>query len=79
MPTTEPMIDLKDLVAHNIVLARHLAGLSQVQLAKQMKIERTQLADWERGRFKPNDRNLQKIAGEVGQSFSWFYDAHEEA
>ena len=65
--------DLRLLVGHNIVLARHLADLSQSEAARRLRIPRTRLADWERGRYKPNDRNLSLIADVVGQEFAWFY------
>ena len=64
------------LVAANIVYARELAGLSQRELAIRLEIDRRQLSEWERGVWKPGDRNLVRLADALGRTLAFFYTEH---
>lgn len=55
-----------------IRLARRAAGLTQADLAKQLKVSRSAVAQWERsGGSKPVVSNLEKLAVVLACSFEW--------
>jgi transcriptional regulator with XRE-family HTH domain len=68
------MSDFREIVGHNIVLARTERKLSQNRLAQILGIDRRQLSEWERGIREPNHVNLQRIAVALGKPFPWFYE-----
>jgi transcriptional regulator with XRE-family HTH domain len=53
-------------------LARRAAGLTQADLARQLGVSRSAVAQWERpGGSKPVSGNLEKLAVTMGCSFEW--------
>mgnify|MGYP001793684065 CR=1 FL=1 len=51
--------------------ARERAGLSQVQLAKQMGVKHSTVRNWEEDLSEPRANKLQMMAGVLGVSLSW--------
>ncbi len=51
--------------------ARERAGLSQVQLAKQLGVKHATVRNWEDDLSEPRANKLQMMAGLVGVSLSW--------
>lgn len=51
--------------------ARQMAGLSQAQVAKELGIARSAVAQWERGGTYPNIRNLAEAAKLLRVRFEW--------
>jgi len=55
-----------------IRLARRAAGNTQAELARQLKVSRSAVAQWERADgSKPSAANLEKLALGLGCSFEW--------
>ena len=74
LPATEMSDqDFREMVGRNIVRAREAVGLSQVELAAELGVDRRQVSRWERGRVEPSHTNLQRIADRTGQTFGYFY------
>lgn len=78
-------VDNRKLVGHNIRVARDAIAdppLRQEQLADRLGVLRHQLSDWERGRFRPRDETLERIAEICGvpgaPEIGWFFNSHDE-
>jgi transcriptional regulator with XRE-family HTH domain len=54
-------------IARAIAIAREIAGVTQVQLAKRMKTTQTAIARLESGRTAPTTRTLQRFAQAIGR------------
>lgn len=86
---TTVAVDYRKRIGRNISLARHTATppLSQkdlvalVNLSPRVKIGRSQLSDWERGRYEIGHEVLERIAEVTGTpgapDIGWFYNRHE--
>ena len=61
-----------DLIGRRIHRARQAAGLSLRELADQVGISHTQIANFEKGKTTPDSRDLLQIAETVGMRFEWF-------
>lgn len=59
------MHDDKQL-GENIARARREAGLSQADLSQEIFVTRQALSNWERGRTRPSQEIVEKIAGVLG-------------
>lgn len=59
------MHDDKQL-GENIARARREAGLSQADLSQEIYVTRQALSNWERGRTRPSQAVIEKIAGVLG-------------
>lgn len=57
---------------------RKQAHLTQVELAKQLGIGQSSYADWERGKKKPTQENLVKIAQVLNVSIDYLVGNSEE-
>ena len=72
------MDGIRQIIADNIVLGRELAErMTQGELARRLGIPARQLSDWERAVHRPTDKNLDRIAVELGQPFHWFFIDHQ--
>jgi transcriptional regulator with XRE-family HTH domain len=59
-------------LAHRIRQSRRTAALTQAQLAEQVGVNRSAVAQWERkGGSRPTSENLCKIAVAAKVSFDW--------
>ncbi|MEL6510087.1 MAG: helix-turn-helix domain-containing protein [Pseudomonadota bacterium] len=58
--------------------AREQAGLSQVQLAKQLGVKHGTIRNWEDDISEPRANKLQMMAGLVGVSLSWLLTGEGE-
>lgn len=56
------------IIAQNIVLVRHLAGMSQAEFGKEIGVSRNALITYENGRTPPKGVTLQRIAKIAGVS-----------
>ncbi|MGE1040015.1 helix-turn-helix domain-containing protein [Bacillus thuringiensis] len=52
--------------ADQIKLIRAMAGLSQIEFAKMLNVDKTHLSKWERGVLKPSIKSVNKIVSLVG-------------
>jgi transcriptional regulator with XRE-family HTH domain len=70
----------RELVGRNISRARIAAGLTQEELADQLRVPRQQLSMWERGRRLPSARYRYAIADALGRvhDLSWFYSGDDD-
>ena len=71
-------IRVRQLVAHNLRLARKMLGLSQEALAEQMGIDVTSVSRWENGRRRPEARSMALLARHLKQPLPFFVDAHPD-
>lgn len=53
-------------LGENIARARKEAGLSQADLSQEIYVTRQALSNWERGRTRPSQESVEKIAGVLG-------------
>lgn len=60
------MNDEDKLIAEQIVSARKDAGLSQEALSEKLYVTRQAVSNWERGRTRPSQEMIEKIAGALG-------------
>lgn len=65
-----------ELVGRNIIRAKDLKGVGQLELARRTGIKRQQLREYERGLYMPSVRNLTKIAVALGYPMEWFLVDH---
>ena len=70
-------LDLRATVAGNVQLARHLADVSQAELARRTGIDEKEISRYEHGRRRPGDERLIRIAGALEVPVSWFFDEHD--
>jgi transcriptional regulator with XRE-family HTH domain len=68
----------REIVAHNIAVARETAELSKRRLARLADVDERQLRIWESARHTPSAYNLLKLAAILGQSLEWFYEDHDD-
>lgn len=64
----------RETVGANITRAREALGLTQRELAIKVGVGRTQITNWEGGRFMPRSHNLRALAEALQQTVGWFYD-----
>lgn len=57
--------------AHRIRVARRSAGLSQAQLATELRVQRSAVSHWEAQRGKPSMNHLRQLAMLTGVQFEW--------
>jgi transcriptional regulator with XRE-family HTH domain len=75
---SKPLLDnRRKVVSQNIRLGRQLAGLGQEKFAAMVGVRRQHLSDWERGKYEPTARSLQRIADALERPFGWFYAEHD--
>lgn len=60
------MHDNDKQLGEKIARARKEAGLSQTDLSKEIYVTRQALSNWERGRTRPRQESVEKIAGVLG-------------
>ncbi|MEE0547984.1 MAG: helix-turn-helix transcriptional regulator [Peptococcaceae bacterium] len=60
------MCDDDKTVADHIASARKEAGLSQEALSEKLYVTRQAVSNWERGRTRPSQEMIEKIAGVLG-------------
>lgn len=53
---------------------RRLLGLSQTEFAERINSSQTSVSQWERGRYAPTDRSLDKIVEEFDLPMDFFLD-----
>jgi len=65
----------RETIGRNIARAREGAGLSQLQLAEQLGVDRGVVSKWERGRREPRADVLEAISAlfEHGDDLGWLY------
>lgn len=68
----------KDIVAQNLVAYRKQAGISQLDLAKQLQYSNKNISKWENGETTPNVFTLKKIADLYGITVDDILTIHEE-
>jgi transcriptional regulator with XRE-family HTH domain len=71
------MTDTRENIRRNLITARHDAGLSQRALAEAVGAHRTQVVEWEAGKYRVSDTYLDRIAEATGHTPGWFLDAHD--
>lgn len=72
MPKKLPSSMLARQAGLRLRAAREVIGLTQEQLAKQLGIGRTALANWEGGRL-PDVRAMVRLLSDFGISLEWIY------
>jgi transcriptional regulator with XRE-family HTH domain len=72
------MTDTRENIRRNLIAARHAAGLSQKALAEAVGAHRTQVVEWEAGRYRVSNTYLDRIAEATGRTPGWFLDPHED-
>lgn len=63
----------REKIAARIKQMRQRAGLSQSQLARQVGVERQQVASWENARNKPNEESLLLLSKVLHTSISFLF------
>jgi ribosome-binding protein aMBF1 (putative translation factor) len=58
-------------IGRNIKLARERKGWTQLRLANLLGVNRTQVNDWEKGRHRPLDRTLHRLADALDVEYAW--------
>jgi transcriptional regulator with XRE-family HTH domain len=58
-------------IKSRIIEARKAAGLTQAELAKLVGVNVYAIRGWERGRYKPQARNIAKICNALKISYEW--------
>lgn len=58
-------------------LRRQELGLSQSDIATQLKLNRSSYSSWESGRAKPNQKNVQLLAAVLGVEPDYFQSGYE--
>lgn len=53
-------------LGENIAAARKTAGLSQEKLSQEIYVTRQAVSNWERGRTRPSQEIIEKLAGVLG-------------
>lgn len=80
MTTKGATIDLTQIVARNVKLARTRLGLTQAELARKLGLpDGMAVSRWETARHRPNAANLAALADLTGEDFAWFYADHAAA
>lgn len=67
---------IKVTVGKNIRVARDARGLSQHDLAVELKCHAMLVSKWERGLHSPSQHNLQALSLVLKRPVSWFYVDH---
>lgn len=73
------MNDEDKLLAKQIVSARKDAGLSQEALSEKLYVTRQAVSNWERGRTRPSQEMIEKIAGALGVGVERIVGASSES
>ncbi len=63
----------REKIAARIKEMRQRSGLSQSELARQVGVERQQVASWENARNKPNEDSLLLVAKALQTSISFIF------
>lgn len=64
--------------ARNLKFARAASGLTQHQLAVAMgRGDGMRISEWERGKSRPSDENLVRLAEVLGREVGWFFADNE--
>ena len=80
MTTKGATIDLTQIVARNVKLARTRLGLTQAELARKLGLpDGMAVSRWETARHRPNAANLAALADLTGEDFAWFFTDHDRA
>ncbi len=73
------MVDLKQIIAHNLVELRRASGMTQLELAESLNYTDKAVSKWERGESIPDITVLMKIAGIFGVTVDWLVtETHKE-
>lgn len=76
-PTPEQVRQAQtELIGRNIAAIR--GELTQAFLADIAHVSRNRVSDWEKGRQRPSDSHLQRLADYFGVTVGWFYDEHPQ-
>lgn len=68
----------RERIAGRIKALREQAGLTQAELARQVGVERQQVAAWEGGRHKPSEDSFLAVAQALQTSISFLYGETED-
>lgn len=68
---------IKTIVGRNLRAARDAKGLTQREVAQAIGTEGFQVSRWEKGRVRPNDVTLARLAEALDVEFVWFFIDHD--
>ena len=71
--TEKQLKELRQAFGRRLRESRKLAGLTQVELAKQLGVNRQAVGHWETGRNLPEGKTLRKLAEVLGVSAMWLH------
>lgn len=72
------MVDLKLIIASNIIKLRMDAGMTQSELAEKLNYSDKSVSKWERAESLPDAKVLKNIGEIFGVSMDYIFNSHDE-
>ena len=77
--TSQTTGSLVTTVARNVKAGRLASNRTQRDVAEAVGVDQMVVSKWERGRHRPSDENMVRLAALYEVPVAWLYTEHKEA
>lgn len=68
---------MRTIIGANIAAARAAADMTQMELARAVDAQPTDISRWERGKVQPRLETLTRLAETLSRDLAWFFTEHK--